>query len=161
VADEKTSQPDAEHTGKKHPLRYRIVGVVLGLAILFTGLGTLAVQGVHAVEATGLVGERGKLTVKYCYESSGRMWPEYRCRGTFDPAAAGDDVRDATVENADDEPKGTQLDVVEGHVGSEGYFRETGAGATLGSLLWLCFGLLFVPWGYSTTRKWAKGHQDR
>lgn len=137
------------------------MGVVLGLAITLVGAGALVVNGVQAVEATGLVGERGKFTVKYCYESSGRMWPDYKCGGTFDPRAAGDAVRDGTVENADDEPKGTQLDVVKGSVGSEGFFRETGAGSTLASLMWLCFGLLFLPWGFFTTRKWAKGHQDR
>lgn len=160
MAGEKAHESNTSQAKPKHPWRYRIVGVVLGLAIFLVGVGALIVNGVQGVEATGLVGDRGKFTVKYCYEASGRMWPDHKCHGTFDPLATGDANRDGTVENADDEPAGKQLDVVKGSVGSEGFFRETGVWATLGSLMWLCFGLLFVPWGYFTTRKWAKGVQD-
>ncbi|MGH3324174.1 MAG: hypothetical protein ACRDOV_07065 [Streptomyces sp.] len=144
----------------KPALVYRIVGLMLGLAITLVGAGTLIVNGVQGVQATGLVGVRGTFTVDFCYEASSRAWPDYKCRGTFDPRAAEYANRDATLENTDDNPAGTKLDVVEGSVGSDGYFRETGVWATLGSLWWLCFGLLFLPWGYFTCRKWARAFKN-
>lgn len=145
-----------QQAGNKHAWRYRIIGVLLGLAITLVGAGTVLVQGVQTVEATGLVGTRGSFTVKYCYEDGGAKWSDHRCRGTFAPRAAQHSDREGTLENADDEAAGTRLDVVEGSVG-ESAFRETGVLATLGSLMWLCFGLLLLPWGFFTTRKWVRG----
>jgi hypothetical protein len=135
---------------------WRIVGLLLGLAITLAGAGAVIVNGVQGVQATGLVGTRGTFTVDHCYKASNGKWPDYKCRGTFAPRAAESADRRGTLENAEDFPAGKKLDVVEGSVGSERNFRETGVGTTLGSVMWMCCGLVFLPWGFLTTRKWAK-----
>lgn len=132
------------------------MGLLLGVAITLCGVGTLIVNGVQGVQATGLVGERGTFTVDYCYESGGGKWPDYHCRGPYSPDSAEYSDRVDTLENAEDYPAGERLDVVEGSVGTDNHLRETGVGATLGSVMWFCFGLVMLPWGVQTTRKWAK-----
>lgn len=148
---------DGKRTREPRPAwGWRITGLLLGIAITLVGAGALVVNGVQAVQATGLVGPRGTFTVDHCWETSGGMWPDHKCRGTFDPDAPEYADRRGTLENADDHPAGTRFDVVEGAVGSDGYFRETGVLATLGSLWWLCFGLVLLLWGFLTSRKWAR-----
>ncbi|MGW3010482.1 hypothetical protein ACWC9R_16860 [Streptomyces sp. NPDC001219] len=46
--------------------------------------------------------------------------------------------------------------MAESWIGSERPFRETGVGATLGSLWLFCIGLVLLAAGVATTRKWAK-----
>ncbi|MET8679874.1 hypothetical protein ABZW18_20405 [Streptomyces sp. NPDC004647] len=157
MSGETARKPSEKRRGESKPAwGWRIVGLLLGLAITLVGAGAVIVNSVQGVQATGLVGTRGTFTVDYCYETSSGKWPDYKCRGTFAPRAAESADRRGPLENAENYPAGEKLDVVEGSVGAEGYFRETGVGATLGSVMWLCFGLVFLLWGVLTSRKWAK-----
>ncbi|TJZ44588.1 hypothetical protein FCH28_30130 [Streptomyces piniterrae] len=137
---------------------WRVVGLLIGFALALIGVGGVIVNGIQGVQATGLVGTRGTFTVDYCSDTnpSGKN-SDYECRGTFAaPAEDGGDRWRGTLENAEDYPTGENLDVVEGWVGSSKNFRETGVGATLGSVMWLCFALISLAMGVAQLRKWAR-----
>lgn len=134
------------------------MGLLIGFTLALVGIGAVVVNGVQGVQATGLVGTRGTFTVEYCSDTnpSGKN-SDYECRGTF--AARGEeggDRRSGTLENADDYPAGERLEVVEGWVGSSANLRETGVGETLGSVMWMGFGLVILAMGVVQSRKWAK-----
>ncbi|MFE0380843.1 hypothetical protein ACFW1M_35960 [Streptomyces inhibens] len=137
---------------------WRVTGLVLGLVLTLVGAGAVVVNGVQGVQATGLVGTRGTFTVAYCTDTNpSRKNSDYECGGDFAPRGGNvDDGRSGTLENADDYPAGEKLDVVESLMGSELRFRETGVGATLGSVLWFCIGLAILAMGAFQSRKWAK-----
>lgn len=137
---------------------WRVTGLLLGLVLTLVGAGAVVLNGVQGVQATGLVGTRGTFKVDYCTDTNpSRKNSDYECGGTFAPR--GRDIDDGwrgRLENADDYPVGEKLDVVETWIGSGPRFRETGVGATLGSICWFCMGLVILAMGASTSRKWAK-----
>ncbi|MFF8902278.1 hypothetical protein ACF082_32915 [Streptomyces lydicus] len=137
---------------------WRATGLLLGLVLTLVGAGAVLVNAVQGVQATGLVGTRGTFTVHYCTDTNpSRKNSDYECGGAFTShEGAADDKRSGTLENAEDYPAGKKLDVVEGWPGSDMRFRETGIGATSGSVMWLCFGLAILAMGAFQVRKWAK-----
>ncbi|MFG2095217.1 hypothetical protein [Streptomyces sp. NPDC048612] len=144
---------------KPRPARgWRVTGVLLGLAVTLAGASAVIVTGIHGVQATGLVGTRGVFTVDYCTDTTpnGKN-SHYECGGDFTPRGGdADDGWHGTLENAEDYRAGEKLDVAESWIGSERHFRETGVGATLGSLWLFCIGLALLAAGVATTRKWAR-----
>ncbi|MGW1373782.1 hypothetical protein ACWD6P_05800 [Streptomyces sp. NPDC002446] len=149
---------DARQQGEKKPAwGWRVLGLLLGIVLLLIGAGAVFVNSVQGVQATGLVGTRGTFTVDYCSDTNpGGKNSDYECRGTVVVPAEGGDPERGTLENAEDYPAGTKLDVAEGWLGSGEKFRETGVGATLGSVMWLFFGLVTLAMGVAQSSKWAK-----
>ncbi|MGW8398727.1 hypothetical protein ACWGLP_18895 [Streptomyces lydicus] len=141
---------------------WRAIGLLLGLVLTLVGAGAVFVNAVQGVQATGLVGTRGTFTVSYCTDTnSSRKNSDYECGGTFiRHGGPADDGRSGKLENAEDYPAGKKLDVVETWLGSDMRFREIGVGATLGSAMWLCFGLVILAMGAFQARKWAKSFKE-
>lgn len=141
---------------------WRVAGVMLGLVISLVGAGAVFVNSVQGVQATGLVGKRGTFTVDYCTDTnpSGKN-SDYECEGDFSPRGGdADDPWSGTLENADDYSAGEKLDVVKSWLGSEWRFREVGVGATLGSVLWFCIGLVILALGVSQVSTWVKSFKN-
>ncbi|MGX7759567.1 hypothetical protein ACWQ06_13030 [Streptomyces angustmyceticus] len=140
----------------------RVTGLLLGLVLTAVGAGAVLVNAVHGVQATGLAGTRGTFTVDYCTDTNpSRKNSDYECGGAFVPrGGVADDGWNGRLENADDYPAGTKLDVAESWLGSAMTFRETGVGATLGSVMWLGFGLVILSMGAFQVRKGAKSFKN-
>ncbi|MEU8914400.1 hypothetical protein [Streptomyces nigrescens] len=137
---------------------WRVAGLMLGLVLSLVGAGAVFVNSVQGVQATGLVGTRGTFTVDYCTDTnpSGKN-SDYECGGDFIPRGGDtDDGWSGTLENADDYSAGEKRDVVKSWLGSEWRFREVGVGATLGSVMWFCMGLVILAMGASQVRTWGK-----
>lgn len=141
----------------------RLVGAAVGLVLVLVGAGAVLVNAVNAVQATGLVGERGTFAVDYCLDGDGRaIHSDYTCRGTFTPRGGTEGFPSrGELDNAKDYGKGEQLDVTENLMGEGGVFRENGLGEVLLSALWLCFGLLALAMGYVVSRKWLRTFRSR
>ncbi|WP_328388171.1 hypothetical protein OHS81_29425 [Streptomyces sp. NBC_00400] len=137
---------------------WRVTGLLLGFVLTLVGAGSVVLNGVQGVQATGLVGTRGTFKVDYCTDTNphGKN-ADYECGGDFAPRGGNfDDGWSGRLENAEDYPAGEKLDVAESWIGSGSRFRETGVGATLWSMWWFCTGVGILAMGASTSRKWAK-----
>ncbi|MGI5473064.1 hypothetical protein [Streptomyces sp. CA-132043] len=156
------SEPAREPKREPKPAwGWRAIGLLLGLAILLVGAGTVVVNGVQGVRGTGLVGTRGTFTVDYCIDTNpSRKNSDYECGGDFAPRdGSADDGWSGKLENGDDYRAGTKLAVAEAW-SSEWRFREVGVGAVLESGMWFCFGLVFLAMGFFQSRKWAKSFKN-
>jgi hypothetical protein len=124
-------------------------GRLLGVVLLLAALGICAGGVSMVLEAAGVTGVQGTLTVRHCWEQdrSGRAFDEPRCSGTFRPDDGG-----APVENAEYRGGGA-ADVAAGEslrVHQEGltYRLSGGKGEAQGALMvsgGVAFAALAVP----------------
>ncbi|MGW7514540.1 hypothetical protein ACWGJ2_02970 [Streptomyces sp. NPDC054796] len=159
TAREPANTKDTEQRGKMRPAwGWRVLGLLFGFVLTVGGAAAVVINVVQGAQATGLAGERGTFTVAYCTDKnpSGKN-SDYECDGAFVPQGGeAADRRSGTLENAGDYPDGRKLDVTENMVGSPGVFRETGVGAVLASLMWMCFGVIALAAGVYQSRKWLR-----
>ncbi|GGO53886.1 hypothetical protein GCM10012287_41550 [Streptomyces daqingensis] len=148
----------------EHALGWRVVGLLLGSVLTLFGAGSVLVNSVQGVQATGLAGTTGTFTVDYCSDDNPTSKnSDYSCHGEFLPqgAARGDRSAVQLEDAGDDYPKGKQVGAYEVVLGSDFLVRQTGFGAVLESFLWWCFGAVVLLMGFFTSRKWMRSFRRR
>lgn len=124
-------------------------GRLLGIVLLLAALGICAGGASMLLEAAGVTGTQGTLTVQRCWEQnrSGKVFDEPRCSGTFRPDDGGEPVKGAEYRGggAADVAAGQQLAV---HQEGLTYKLSGGRGEAQGALMisgGLAFAALAVP----------------
>lgn len=124
-------------------------GRLLGVVLLLAALGICAGGVSMVLEAAGVTGVQGTLTVRRCWDQdrSGKAFDEPRCSGTFRPDDGGEPVKGAQYRGggAADVAAGQQLAV---HQEGLTYKLSGGRGQAQGALMisgGVAFAALAVP----------------
>lgn len=141
-------------------------GRLLGVVLLLAALGICAGGVSMVLEAAGVTGAQGTLTVQRCWQQdrSGKAFDEPRCSGTFRPADGGAPVRDAEYRGggAADVAVGQKLAV---HQEGLTYKLSGSRGEAQGALMisgGVAFAALAVPFlATGIGPRWFGGGQNR
>ena len=141
-------------------------GRLLGVVLLLAALGICAGGVSTVLEAAGVTGVQGTLTVQRCWDQdrSGKAFDEPRCSGTFRPDDGADPVRDAEYRGggAADVATGQRLAV---HQDGLTYKLSGGRGEAQGALMisgGVAFAALAVPFlATGIGPRWFGGGENR